>query len=102
MLIKALCDYAEKQQASSSQNASVPEYYRPQKISYRIVLSPEGKLLDILPQQHLETYYDKKGKEKQKDVPDTIYLPIRTEKSGIESNYIEHLSLIHISEPTRH
>ena len=65
MLIKALCDYAEKQQASSPQNASVPEYYRPQKISYRIVLSPEGKLLDILPQQHLETYYDKKGKEKQ-------------------------------------
>lgn len=93
MLIKALCDYAEKQQASSSQNASVPEYYRPQKISYRIVLSPEGKLLDILPQQHLETYYDKKGKEKQKDVPDTIYLPIRTEKSGIESNYIEHRPL---------
>ena len=93
MLIKALCDYAEKQQASSSQNASVPEYYRPQKISYRIVLSPEGKLLDILPQQRLETYYDKKGKEKQKDVPDTIYLPIRTEKSGIESNYIEHRPL---------
>lgn len=66
MLIKALCDYAEKQQASSSQNASVPEYYRPQKISYRIVLSPEGKLLDILPQQHLETYYDKRVRKSRR------------------------------------
>lgn len=93
MLIKALCDYAEKQQASSSQNASVPEYYRPQKISYRIVLSPEGKLLDILPQQHLETYYDKKGKEKQKDVPDTIYLPMRNKPSIVQAYYLDHRPL---------
>ncbi len=88
MLIQALCAYAEKQKTSAS-----PEGWQEQEIHFRILLTPEGEIAGIVDVRQEVVYKDNKGKEKSKRIPRTVMLPIRTQKSGIESNYIEHRPL---------
>ncbi len=83
MLIKALCDYADKQAASQNADRS-SEYFTEQAIHFRIVLSKDGELKEIIPVAPPE---NKKKASKE------IYLPARTQKPGIESNFIEHRPL---------
>ena len=92
MLIKALCDYADKQSAESDSN-KIPEGFAEQDIHYRIILSEDGDLKRIIPFKHTQTIKDKKGKEKNVEVPRKALLPIRTQKPGIKSNFIEHRPL---------
>lgn len=89
MLIKALCDYADAQ----SGQGSPPEGFAAKDIHFRIQLSSEGEVLDITDVRTVETVTDKKGKEKEIKKPCRITLPERTQKPGIESNYIEHRPL---------
>ena len=92
MLIKALCDYADKQSAESGSN-KIPEGFSEQDIHYRIILSEDGDLKRIIPFKQIRIIKDKKGKEKSVEVPRKAILPIRTQKSGIDSNFIEHRPL---------
>ena len=92
MLIKALCDYADKQSAEPD-SKKIPEGFAEQDIHYRIVLSEDGDLKRIISFKKQQTIMDKKGKEKIIEVPRKAILPIRTQKPGIESNYIEHRPL---------
>ena len=48
MLIKALCDYADKQSAESG-SKKIPEGFAEQDIHYRIILSEDGDLKRIIP-----------------------------------------------------
>lgn len=71
MLIKALCDYADKQ------TAKVPVGFEESPIHFRIMLSKEGDLVDII-----DVRIDKQ----------TGILPIRKSKTTISSEIIEHRS----------
>lgn len=83
MLIKALCDYADKQAKSDSENA-IPDGFSKQVIHYRIIISENGELKNIVPIAPPE------GKKKASK---EIILPLRTQKTSIDSNLIEHRPL---------
>ena len=68
MLIKALCDYADKQSAESG-SKKIPEGFAEQDIHYRIILSEDGDLKRIIPFKQIRIIKDKKGKEKSVEVP---------------------------------
>lgn len=92
MLIKALCDYADKQ-AAKPDGKKIPDGFAEQDIHYRIVLSEDGELKDIIPFKETVTFKDKKGNDKTKEIPRKAVIPLRTQKPGIDSNYIEHRPL---------
>ncbi len=81
MLIKALCDYAEKQADNG-----IPEGWQEQGIHYRILLTPEGDVQGIIPADNTVTNGSKSKAE-------MIKLPFRTQKTAIDSNTIEHRPL---------
>ncbi|MGN0578667.1 MAG: type I-C CRISPR-associated protein Cas8c/Csd1 [Ruminiclostridium sp.] len=83
MLIKALCDYAEVQ------DNTFPEGWCEQDVHYGIVLSSEGELLEFIDLKVSRT--NEKGKTISR--PSKAILPARSQKPGIESNYIEHRPL---------
>ncbi len=83
MLINALCQYADLLE-SSSDKGKVPEGWAEQDIHYEVHISTEGELVDIIPMA-----VDENVKKPSKKV----FLPKRTQKPGIESNYIEHRPL---------
>ena len=82
MLIKALCEYADKKAASQSE--TIEEGWGEQAVNYLIKLSSDGDLLEIIPSAPSES--KKKSSKK-------LILPQRTQKPGICSNYIEHRPL---------
>ena len=88
MLIQALCEYADKQLESD-----IPEGWQEQNIHFRILLTPEGEIADIVDVRTKEVYTDARGKEKNRILPKTVILPERTQKPGIDSNIIEHRPL---------
>jgi CRISPR-associated protein, csd1 family len=88
MLINALCEYADLKEASR-----IPEGWSEQDIHYNIILSPDGELLEIVDIREEVRIFDKKGKEEVSFKPKKSVLPKRTQKSGIDSNYIEHRPL---------
>lgn len=92
MLIKALCDYADKQSAEPD-SKKIPEGFAEQDIHYRIVLSEDGDIKRIIPFKQTQIIKDSKGREKSREIPRKAVLPVRTQKPGIESNYIEHRPL---------
>lgn len=83
MLIKALCDYYDKQEGSSD-SKTIPQGFGKQAVNYRIVLTEDGKLKDIVP---IAVSEDKKKAVKN------IFLPVRTQKTTIDSNTVEHRPL---------
>lgn len=88
MLIKALCDYADKQETSS-----IPEGFAEQDIHYRIILSEDGELKNILPFNEPKIIKDKKGNDKIVEVPRKAILPVRVQFKGIKPYYLEHRPL---------
>ena len=91
MLIKALCDYADKLEESSEDK--LPQGWSYQNVSYRIMLTQDGQITDILDIREEIKETDKNGKEKVRKVPAQITLPERTQKTSIDSNIIEHRPL---------
>lgn len=90
MLIQALCDYADKQYAQK--NADMPEGFVEQNIHFRILITPEGKLSDIIDIRKPEKIVAKNGKEKIQKIPRTEFFPPRQSKSSINSEILDHRS----------
>ena len=84
MLIKALCDYAIKNPST------IPKGFEEKQINYRIILSTDGDIVDIVP--FTRTIHTKNKTETE---PQIALLPKRSQKSGrsYDSNYIEHRPL---------
>ena len=83
MLIKALCEYYDM---LAEKGAVLPEGYSEIEINYLISLTKDGVIDDIIDYQ--EEIIDAKNKSKK--VPKKEIFPLRSEKSAIESNVIEH------------
>jgi len=92
MLIKALCEYADKQEEKSCSD-KMPDGFAEQDIHYRIIISEDGSLIDIIPFKQKKIIKDSKGKDKEVIVPRKAVLPKRNQTPGIDSNYIEHRPL---------
>ena len=104
MLIQALNDYYD---ILSGQGKLLPDGFSNVDIHYLVYLNPDGTIDGIIDWQETEEIKSKNGKVKEIKKARKEVMPQRTEKPGIDSNFIEHrplylLSLIHISEPTRH
>lgn len=91
MLITGLCDYYDALEKDGK--IKVPEGYSQQAVHYLIALSPDGKIESISNWQMKETFEGKNGKRKEREIPNMITMPLRTEKTGICSNIIEHRPL---------
>ncbi len=91
MLIKALCDYADMQ--ASEGKGQLPDGWSQQDIHFRIMLTPDGDVADIVDVRKEEKFVDRRGKEKIQLNAEKAILPKRTQKTGIESNIIEHRPL---------
>lgn len=83
MLIKALTDYYDM---LASQNKILPDGYSKVNISYVVSLTADGDIADIIDYQ--EKAPTAKGKSKES--PRAEIFPLRTEKTAIENNIIEH------------
>ena len=79
MLIKALCDYAIKQQDNI-----IPNGFSKQKIDYRIIISTNGELKDIIPSKETIYIKDKKGNDIPKEQSRIIIVPERIQKNRIK------------------
>lgn len=90
MLIQALCDYYDE---LANDGKVVPNGYSEQAVHYLIALTPEGKIGGIIDYRAKTTYEAKNGKLKERFDPRSAMLPQRTEKPGIDSNFIEHRPL---------
>lgn len=90
MLINALCEYYDELEKDGK---VVPDGYSEQAVHYLIALTSDGKIEDILNYQIKEKFETKNGKLKEKENPRIIMMPLRTEKTGICSNIIEHRPL---------
>lgn len=91
MLIKALCDYADKLEESGTDK--IPDGWSPESISYRIMLNPDGSISDIVDVRIQETIPLKNDKTKTVFKPRGVILPKRTQRTCIDSNIIEHRPL---------
>lgn len=90
MLIKALCDYYD---VLASEGKVLPDGYSKQNVHYLICLTLDGKIDEIVNFQTIERTTAKNGKIKEKFIPKEVVMPLRTEKSGIDGNIIEHRPL---------
>ncbi|MGN1251039.1 MAG: type I-C CRISPR-associated protein Cas8c/Csd1 [Candidatus Spyradocola sp.] len=82
MLISALCDYYD---ILRQKGLVLPEGYSRVGVSYLISLTPEGRIADIMDYRSEDT----SGK-KPVYRPRELLFPKRTEKTSIDSNFIEH------------
>ena len=89
MLIKALCDYYD---VLAEKDLVLPDGYSEVPIKYVIVLTPDGKIENIISCQKTEKQPQKNGKIKEKLVPQTMLFPKRNGKSATASETIEHRS----------
>lgn len=90
MLISALCDYYND---LARDGKVVPEGYSKQAVHYLIALNPDGTIDNLINWQLSEKAEMKNGKVKERLIPRSILLPLRSEKSGIDFNMIEHRPL---------
>lgn len=90
MLIKALCDYYD---VLAEKGKVLPAGYSNVPIKYALALTADGKIDGIISLMKKEVIPQKNGKEKIKDIASVLQFPQRTEKSGIESNVVEHRPL---------
>lgn len=89
MLIAALNDFYD---ILASNGKLLPQGYSGVKIHYLIELTEDGEIGAITNCQSEETRIVGK-KEKVVMVPREMLLPLRTQKTGIDGNYIEHRPL---------
>lgn len=78
MIISSLCDYYK---IMARRKDVLPKGYSEREIKYCVSLTPEGIIDDII--------YLGRDEGKKKVYPHML-LPLRTEKTGIEANFIEH------------
>lgn len=90
MLIKALCDYYD---VLSKKELVLPDGYSEEEIRYKIALTPEGTLDEIISCEEEKKETTKSGKEKITRVPIKLFFPKRTKKTTIKSNIIDHRPL---------
>ncbi len=90
MLIRALSYYYD---ILAAKGKILPDGYSKVNIHYVICLTPEGKIEDIIDCQEKIQIKTGKGKIKETWIPRAEEMPQRTEKSGIDSNMIEHRPL---------
>lgn len=90
MLIKALCDYYD---VLAAEGKVLPDGYSKQNVHYLICLTLDGKIDEIVNFQTIERTTAKNGKIKEKFIPKEVVMPLRTEKTGIDGNIIEHRPL---------
>lgn len=90
MLIKALCDYYD---VLSKKELVLPDGYSEVPIRYKIALTADGTIDEIISCEEERKEKTKSGKEKLTMAPKKLLFPKRTDKSAIESNYIEHRPL---------
>ena len=86
MLIKGLCDYYD---ILKERGDVVPEGYSLVPVRYKISLTEEGNIDEIVSCQEEV----KNGGKKPKLIPKDMLMPKRTEKTGIDANVIEHRPL---------
>lgn len=87
MLIHALSDYYS---LLSKEGKVLPEGYSKVKIHCLIALTQEGAVDEIINCQKTELVQAGRGKARERQVPSEFLMPQRTEKTGIEANFIEH------------
>lgn len=90
MLIKGLCDYYDVLAAAGK---VLPDGYSSVNVSYLIALTPSGEIDELIPYQRQVEEVKKNGKTAIKYFPRTEIMPKRTEKTAVDSNYIEHRPL---------
>ncbi|MDE7122476.1 MAG: type I-C CRISPR-associated protein Cas8c/Csd1, partial [Oscillospiraceae bacterium] len=88
MLIKALCDYADKRETNPKEK-SIPDGWCKHPIHFKINLSPDGKIVSIDDIRESEIIKMKNKKEKVILKPIDVILPKRKSKSGVFSETIE-------------
>ncbi|MGN1133982.1 MAG: type I-C CRISPR-associated protein Cas8c/Csd1, partial [Oscillospiraceae bacterium] len=91
MLIESLCEY-DNYLMSEKADEMVPEGFSKQAVHFEILLDPDGKIHGIADLRELKEIPIKKDKTKEKKVPIDEQLPLRTQKTAICSNIIEHRS----------
>ena len=76
-------------------NNIIPNGFSKQKIDYRIIISTDGDLKDIIPFKETVYSKDKKGNDVSKEQSRTIIVPERIQKTGksYKSYYLEHRPL---------
>ena len=90
MLIKALCDYYDILEKSGK---VLKSGYSSVAVKYKIALTEDGDIDEIIDCQRTERTLQKNGKIKEKQVPVDMIMPKRTEKTGIDANIVEHRPL---------
>lgn len=90
MLIQALNDYYD---ILSGQGKLLPDGFSNVDIHYLVYLNPDGTIDGIIDWQETEEIKSKNGKVKEIKKARKEVMPQRTEKPGIDSNFIEHRPL---------
>ena len=90
MLIRSLCDYYDIQ---SARGEAVSDIMSEQPVHWMVMLTPDGRVADIIDKRIEESVPQKNGKVKIVKKPIVVPLPKRTQKTGIDANIIEHRPL---------
>lgn len=90
MLIHALCKYYD---ILAKAQKVLPEGYSNVKIHYKISLTKDGEIGEIISCQRREEQRTAKDRIKEIWIPKDMQMPKRTEKPGIDANIIEHRPL---------
>lgn len=90
MLIHALSSYYD---ILAKAGKVLPEGYSNVKVHYKICLTEDGRIDDIISCKDRFEQKAAKGKVKEVWIPKNMIMPQRTEKSGIDANVIEHRPL---------
>lgn len=90
MLIRSLCDYYDIQ---SARGEAASDIMSEQPVHWMVMLTPDGRVADIIDKRIEESVPQKNGKVKIVKKPIVVPLPKRTQKTGIDANIIEHRPL---------
>ena len=90
MLIRSLCDYYDIQ---SARGEAASDIMSEQPVHWMVMLTPDGRVVDIIDKRIEESVPQKNGKVKIVKKPIVVSLPKRTQKTRIDANINEHRPL---------
>lgn len=90
MLIRSLCDYYDIQ---SARGEAASDIMSEQPVHWMVMLTPDGRVADIIDKRIEESVPQKNGKVKIVKKPIVVSLPKRTKKPTIDAYIIEHRPL---------
>ena len=90
MLIRSLCDYYDIQ---SARGEAASDIMSEQPVHWMVMLTPDGRVADIIDKRIEESVPQKNGKVKIVKKPIVVSLPKRTQKPTIDAYIIEHRPL---------